>query len=65
MIAVRGAITKFSWLAVFAVVLRSLEAETCLRALQHTQEDMERSGSHYKVSTELLMRESTAQVIQR
>lgn len=35
-------------------------AEVCLRALNHTKEDVERRGSRYSVHTELVVRESTA-----
>ena len=34
-------------------------AEACLRALNHTKEDVERRGSRYSVPVELIVREST------
>jgi LacI family transcriptional regulator len=38
-------------------------AETCLRALNHTKEDVDRRGLRYSVPAELIVRESTARVI--
>ena len=37
-------------------------AEACLKALNHTKEDVDRRGSRYSVPTELIVRESTARV---
>lgn len=41
---------------------RQTMAETCLQALNHTKEDVERLGSQFTVPTELVVRESTAPV---
>ncbi len=41
---------------------RKRMAQTCLRALNHTKEDVERRGSRYSVPAELVVRESTAPV---
>ena len=38
---------------------RKRMAEACIRALNHTKEDVERRGSRYSVPTELIVREST------
>jgi LacI family transcriptional regulator len=37
-------------------------AETCVRALEYTKEDVDRIGARYSVPTELIVRESTAPV---
>ena len=41
---------------------RKRMAQACLRALDHTKADVERRGSRYLVSPELIVRESTAPV---
>jgi DNA-binding LacI/PurR family transcriptional regulator len=41
---------------------RSRMAKACLRALDHTKEDVDRIGLRYSVPTELVVRESTARV---
>ena len=38
-------------------------AETCLEALNHIKKNVERRGSRYRVSAELVVRESTARVV--
>ncbi len=37
-------------------------AEACLKAMNHTKEDVERRGARYSVPAELVVRESTAQL---
>ena len=41
---------------------RQRMAQTCLLALNHTKEDVERQGARFSVPTELVVRESTARV---
>lgn len=41
---------------------RKRMAEACIKALNHTKEDVERMGSRYTVPSELVVRESTARV---
>ncbi len=41
---------------------RKRMAQACIRALNHTKEDVERKGSRYSVPAELVVRESTAPV---
>ncbi|HEY4355104.1 MAG TPA: LacI family DNA-binding transcriptional regulator [Acidobacteriaceae bacterium] len=40
-------------------------AEACIRALNHTKEDVERRGTRYSVPVDLIVRESTARVARR
>lgn len=41
---------------------RKRMAEACIRALNHTKENIDRCGSRYSVAAELIVRESTARV---
>ena len=40
-------------------------AEACVQALNYTKEDVDRRGKRYSVPTELVVRESTAQIVTR